>query len=88
MTYFVLISILLRTVHKNFTSQRLHSYISDTKIAKFFLQIFFILKLEGCWTVHLPHERMWNANLMQRGNFIDKFLARHVRVRTPIIRNI
>jgi len=35
-------------------------------------------KLEGCLTVHLPHEIMWNANLMQLGNFIDIFLARHV----------
>ena len=33
--------------------------------------------LEGCLTVHLPHEIMWNANLMQLGNFIDVFLARH-----------
>ena len=35
-------------------------------------------KLEGCLTVHLPHEIMWNANLMKQGNFIDIFLARHV----------
>ena len=35
-------------------------------------------KLEGCLTVHLPHEIKWNANLMQLGNFIDVFLARHV----------
>ena len=35
-------------------------------------------KLEGCLTVHLPHEIMWNANLMQQGNFIDIFFARHV----------
>ena len=28
-------------------------------------------KLEGCLTVHLPHEIIWNANLMQQGNFID-----------------
>ena len=35
-------------------------------------------ELEGCLTVHLPHEIMWNANLMQQGNFIDVFLARHV----------
>ena len=35
-------------------------------------------KLEGCLTVHLPHEIMWNASLMQQGNFIDIFLARHV----------
>jgi len=28
--------------------------------------------------VHLPHEIMWNANLMQQGNFIDVFLALHV----------
>ena len=27
---------------------------------------------------HLPHEIMWNANLMQQGNFIDIFLVRHV----------
>jgi len=35
-------------------------------------------KLEGCLTVHLLHEIIWNANLMQQGNFIDVFLARHV----------
>jgi len=34
--------------------------------------------IEGCLTVHLSHEIMWNANLMQQGNFIDVFLARHV----------
>jgi len=28
--------------------------------------------------VHLPREIMWNPNLMQEGNFIDVFLARHV----------
>ena len=33
---------------------------------------------EGCLTVHLPHEIMWNANFMQLGNFIDVVLARHV----------
>jgi len=26
----------------------------------------------------LLNEIMWNANLMQQGNFIDIFLARHV----------
>ena len=26
---------------------------------------------EGCVTVHLPHEIIWNANLMQQGNFIN-----------------
>jgi len=36
------------------------------------------IQLEGCLTVHLPHEIIWNANLMQQGNFIDLFLARHV----------
>ena len=35
-------------------------------------------RAEGCLTVHLPHEIKWNANLMQKGNFIDVFLARHV----------
>jgi len=34
--------------------------------------------LEGCLTVHLPHEIKCNANLIQLGNFIDVFLARHV----------
>jgi hypothetical protein len=28
--------------------------------------------------MHLPHEIMWNANLMQVGNFIGVFLAQHV----------
>ena len=36
------------------------------------------LFLEGCLTVHLPHEIIWNANLIQKGNFIHVFLARHV----------
>ena len=35
-------------------------------------------RLEGCLTVHLPHEIIWNANLMQQGNFIDVVLAQHV----------
>ena len=26
--------------------------------------------MKGCLTVLLPHEIMWNANLMQQGNFI------------------
>jgi len=34
--------------------------------------------LEGCLTVYLHHEIVLNANLMQRGNFIDVFLALHV----------
>ena len=34
-------------------------------------------KLEVCLTVHLPHEIIWNANLMQ-GNFINVFLAPHI----------
>jgi len=37
-----------------------------------------VIKLEGCLTVHLPHEINLNANLMQQGNFINVFLARHV----------
>ena len=35
-------------------------------------------KIEGCLTVHLPHEIKLNANLMQLGNFIGVFLVRHV----------
>jgi len=27
--------------------------------------------------MHLPHEIKWSADLMQLGNFIDVFLARH-----------
>jgi len=34
--------------------------------------------VEGCLTLHLPHELMWNASLMQQGNFVDIFLAQHV----------
>jgi len=34
--------------------------------------------VESCLTVHLPHEIMWNANLMQQGNFIGVFSALHV----------
>jgi len=34
---------------------------------------------EGCLTVYLPHEIMWNANFMQQGNVIDVFLALHVQ---------
>ena len=34
--------------------------------------------LESCLTVHLHHKIIWNANLMQQGNFIDVFLARHI----------
>jgi len=33
---------------------------------------------ERCLTVHLPHEIILNANLMQQDNFINVFLARHV----------
>ena len=28
--------------------------------------------------MHFPHVIMWNSNLIQQGNFIDIFLARHV----------
>ena len=34
--------------------------------------------LEGSLTVHRPSEIIWNANLMQRCNFIRVFLSRHV----------
>ena len=33
---------------------------------------------EGYLTVHLPHEIIWNVNLMKQGNFIDISLARYV----------
>jgi len=57
-----------------------------SQISQLWSRLFFIfedecrllLKFEGCLTVHLPHEIMWNANLMQQGNFIAIFLARHV----------
>jgi len=41
-------------------------------------KVIFKRQYEGCLSVHLLHEIMWNANLMQQGNFIDIFLARHV----------
>jgi len=28
--------------------------------------------------MHLLREMMWNANLMQQGNFVDMFLARYI----------
>ena len=28
--------------------------------------------------MHLSHKIMWNVNLMQQGNSVDIFLARHV----------
>ena len=37
-----------------------------------------IIHFVGCLTVHLPHEIIWNANLMQQGNFVNVFLSRHV----------
>ena len=33
---------------------------------------------EGCFTVHLPHEIIWNTSLIQLGNFINIILSRHV----------
>jgi len=33
---------------------------------------------EGCLTLQLPHEIIWNANLMQQGDFINVFLARPI----------
>ena len=36
------------------------------------------VRIEGLLTARLPHEIIWNANLMQQGNFSDVFLARHV----------
>ena len=33
---------------------------------------------EGCLTLHLPHEIIWNASVIQQGNFIDVFLAGHM----------
>ena len=37
-----------------------------------------IEQIEGCLTLQIRHEKIWNANLMQHGNFINVFLARHV----------
>jgi len=47
--------------------------------------------LQGCLTVHLPHEIKLNASLMQLGNFIDVFLAdgaRHHPHRTHDLRSV
>jgi len=56
--------------HWNLHNFYLHHYVTHERA-----QNNNILKLEGCLTVHLPHEIKWNANLMQQGNFIDVFLA-------------
>jgi len=55
---------------KSFPSTR--GYVADRRILEP------SYRFEGCLTVHLSHEIKWNANLMQLGNFIDVFLARHV----------
>ena len=47
-------------------------------VRRFILGKSSILSAEDCLTVHLSHEIILNANLMQQGNFIDVFLARHV----------
>jgi len=56
--------------------------IEDIVANRFFIlvtpSIKWIKIFEGCLTVHLPYEINWNANLMQQGNFIAVFLARHV----------
>jgi len=41
-----------------------------------FQQVF--CKLQVCLTVHRPRKMTWDARLMQQGNFIGIFLARHV----------
>jgi len=40
-----------------------------------------LIFFEGCLTVYLPHEIKWNVNLMQLGDFVDVFLARHAVAR-------
>ena len=35
-------------------------------------------EFKGCLTVHLRHDIIWTANLMQQGNFINVFSAPHV----------
>jgi len=42
------------------------------------LREIFLDQLEGCLTVHLPHEIMRNTNFMQQCNFIEVFSAVHV----------
>jgi len=47
---------------------------SDTlsfQISSLFHVVYILSQIEGCLTVHLPHEIKRNANLMQLGNFID-----------------
>jgi len=55
-----------------FVTYKLFSYFANHSIYQSFL------KSEGCLTAHLPREIKWNVNLMQQGDFIDAFLARHV----------
>ena len=52
-----------------------HSSFVITEVSSFCVRFEVLV---GCLTVHLPHEIMCNATLMQQGNFVHVFLARHV----------
>ena len=43
-----------------------------------FKEKYIVAKLADRTTESCAYEIIWNANLMQEGNFIDVFLARHV----------
>jgi len=58
----------------------IYTYANEVFYNRFEFNTVLIIHLEGCLTVHLPHEIKCSANLMQLGNFIDAFLARHVSV--------
>ena len=47
-------------------------------LIKLFIESQKNIQFEGCLTVHLPRETMWNASLMQQRNSIDVFLVLHV----------
>ena len=73
--YFTALS--LDFVALQYSLSNLKIILSDVRTALLVIPTFW-RNLEGCLAVLLPHEIKCNANLMQLGNFIDVFLARHV----------
>ena len=73
----LLVSFTLRKIDLNYDGRmRIHFRAEEGDQRLLLLNT--IMNLEGCLTVHLPQEIKCNANLMQLGNFVDVFLARHV----------
>jgi hypothetical protein len=70
--------VFVRALYVSVTEEVLAPWKYIWNLLGFDLPLWTPLSFEGCLTVHLPHEIIWNASFMQQGNFIDVFLARHV----------